>query len=1221
MKRHVLPQIILWALLLSGFLLALELLCAPAAMQSSAAEPLPDPDLTIRTITFNPATPAVGQAVAIRIEITNIGVANAGEFTTTLYIDPPGVPGPSTPDDNSIVLPGLNAGRTTPWTITLNDGFATPGCGHTIYAWADYSNAVSEADEGNNLLSATLCVGMTPTPTLTPTPPPTSTPSPTLTPPPCATDTYEPDGNCGLAADISTGGAHQTHNLCPVGDEDWVKFMATANMTYTIATVNVGADGDTVLALYNVCNQPPLATSDPAFGDGAQLEWAAPAAGQYFLKVKHHSATYGPDAGYELFVLAASDCQGDSAEPDDTCATARDLAVGAPQPRTFCKPDDQDWVKFQADSGATYAISGTATGQLAEPIFALYDQCGYAAPLAQGQPITWTAPISGTYYVKAQNEDGEIYGPDAGYTLAVAMSQCAPDGFEGDNLPQQATSVLPIGADLLHDFCPAADVDWTKFQAMAGQLYVIETYDLEADADTRVCIFGNDGATQLACDDDGGGGLASRLRWTAPAAGDYYVRVENMAAGTSGPRTTYHLAISAGNPVDAHEPDNSAAQAHVITTDGTPQEHNFTPAGDQDWVKFTAEAGEPYVLRAQCLGGACDTVLHLIAPNGKTELAMNDDYGSGMQSQITYVFSEQDTYYLRVHHYRSNYSGHGTRYALSVMRNAQPPTATPTPTAPAPQGATATPPASGVKTLIVTNSERLQALYGGPTPAANIMNSLAALASHPRVVGTIIDTQSNAAALTAYALWNADDLSTTKANAVANAVRNVIQTYLNTNPSVEYIVIVGNDRVVPYRRFLDRTSYPESRYTLVTGGTSVWAACHDGMALTDDYYADREPSTVGGREIYVPDYAISRLPEGADQIVAFINTFLAGDQITLDRALVTGYDFVIDAGQQISNTLASDLGPAGTVNGALMNAWWQPGDLKELQLNTSPHFDLQSINGHASQHQEGAPAGGSVLDDDVLNYGTADLRRSLIFTVGCHSGFSDPAEPPAGLDLAQAFLARGANYVANTGYGWGSNAGIGWSEQLMLNFVRKLTAGSSVPIGKALMEAKRQYFQQATSFDAYDEKAMQESTLYGLPQYELVSGGLLGPEDPFPSIQITTSLPLATGPVRTSNLAINLLGSFGALDEHQTTDGVFYDINQGVQVATDLPMQPQFHANVTNLAAGRAHGILLRSAHYSDTLAIDPVVSRPVNEVVPPEDWLERPLTAEGWLPERPVDV
>ncbi len=1227
--RIVLLSVLLGAGLL-GLSLRFVLVTGAGFLEKSPVSLLsPGPDLVVQRITLTPSFPEPGQAVDIEIQIANSGSTSAGGFTSYLYVDPPGPPEQDTPDTSLTFIFGLDAGASYVWTYR-NYVFDTSGCGHIIYVWVDRDDDVAEDDETNNLSSVGVCVGMTPTPTSTPTPTPSATPSPTgsptptLTPAPCQPDSYEPDASCGAARPITTDGVHQMHSLCPVGDEDWVKFTAQAGITYTLATANVGRDGDTVLSLYNQCDEAPLAVSDPAFGNGVQLSWQASADGEYFLKINHHDADYGPEAGYELFIAAATSCQGDNYELDDNCATARDMDVAAsasPQQRQFCKPHDQDWASFTATTGATYVISATGVGPDADPSLSLYNQCTFSAPVAQGQQLEWTAPAGGVYYVAVQNHNPNAFGPTTRYDLGIEMTQCGPDSFEEDNSAAAASLALPAGPEQVHDFCPAGDLDWTRFQATQGQLYVMETFELGDDADTVLCLFDTDSTTQIACDDDGGGGLASRLRWTAPSAGNYYLRVQNHSGAVSGPTTSYRLAVSEGETVDSWEPDNTAADAKPIATDGASQVHNFTPDADQDWVRFDAVAGESYVMQASCLAGDCDTVLHLVDTDGTTELVSNDDYGAGTGSRIAYIFPSPGTYYLRVHHYRSNRSGLGTRYQLSVTRGIQPPTPTPTPTPPPTPGPTPTPPASGIRTLIVTNRERLEAIYGA-TAATDIMNHLALLASDSRIKGIVIQAETDSSALNAYTMWNSNPRDTAQTNDVASAVRNLILSYLDTNPGVEYIVIVGNDRVVPFRRVPDRTRYPESHYqAFVTGNTTIWAACRDDMTLTDDYYADREPKLVNGQAVYVPDYAIGRLPEGPNEIVAFINNFLAESEVALKNALVTGYDFVVDVGQTISVTVSSDLGPAGTVDASLMGDWWKADDLRGRQLNASPRFDVQSINGHANHHNQLAPLGGSVSDADVQSYGSADLRRALIFTVGCHSGLNDVGGLPAGLDLAQAFFGRGANYVANTGYGWGSNTGLGWSERLLDNFARALTHGASVSIGQAFMTAKQRYFNESTTFDAYDEKALMESTLYGLPQYRLLSGGLLGPEDPFPSVHITSSLPLESGPVRIGSLDFNLSGSFGALDEHQTTDGTFFDIDRSTQVIAGQPIQPQFSSDVTASASGRVHGAILRSGHYTETATLDPLVAQPVNEWIPAEDWAEPAFAGEGWLPARPMGV
>ncbi len=83
------------------------------------------------------------------------------------------------------------------------------------------------------------------------------------------------------------------------------------------------------------------------------------------------------------------------------------------------------------------------------------------------------------------------------------------------------------------------------FAAQAGQAYLIETGNLSVWADTYLRLYGPDGQTQLAENDDiaPGSNLASRIKWIARADGLYYVKIHdfNNAAGDG---VTYELTIT-----------------------------------------------------------------------------------------------------------------------------------------------------------------------------------------------------------------------------------------------------------------------------------------------------------------------------------------------------------------------------------------------------------------------------------------------------------------------------------------------------------------------------------------------------------------------------------------------------------------------------------------------------------------------------------------------------
>ncbi len=64
----------------------------------------------------------------------------------------------------------------------------------------------------------------------------------------CSPDTYEPDDSAGQATTISSD-ATQAHSICPVGDEDWMKFTTTSDSEVVIETS--GTSGDTRMWLYD----------------------------------------------------------------------------------------------------------------------------------------------------------------------------------------------------------------------------------------------------------------------------------------------------------------------------------------------------------------------------------------------------------------------------------------------------------------------------------------------------------------------------------------------------------------------------------------------------------------------------------------------------------------------------------------------------------------------------------------------------------------------------------------------------------------------------------------------------------------------------------------------------------------------------------------------------------------------------------------------------------
>jgi hypothetical protein len=163
-------------------------------------------------------------------------------------------------------------------------------------------------------------------------------------------------------------------------------------------------------------------------------------------------------------------------------------------------------------------------------------------------------------------------------------------------------------------------------------------------------------------------GLQS-LGSTGEVSGTLYAQTDSTGAVSE---TDNANNISAGTEVcvagaDTYEQDDTPATAQSIAI-GQTQHHNHHVPGDQDWVRFTAQAGVTYAIRTSGLDLAADTYLYLYGPDGTTLLAANDDYGGTLASQIEWTALAAGTYYLLVRHWNPNVGGCGTGYDLEVGR-------------------------------------------------------------------------------------------------------------------------------------------------------------------------------------------------------------------------------------------------------------------------------------------------------------------------------------------------------------------------------------------------------------------------------------------------------------------------------------------------------------------------------------------------------------------------
>lgn len=528
------------------------------------------------------------------------------------------------------------------------------------------------------------------------------------------------------------------------------------------------------------------------------------------------------------------------------------------------------------------------------------------------------------------------------------------------------------------------------------------------------------------------------------------------------------------------------------------------------------------------------------------------------------------------------------------------------------------------QTLFVTQQGRLANLNPGDAAGwTTLQGDLQALANHTSVNGKIISV--DAAPFTA---WDNTPCSIEAANDVSAAIRTRIQAELQENASIDYVVILGDDDVIPFRRVPDQVSIGNERSYLASSflaqGTPLYASVAGGYNLTDDCNVDALPTPWQGRELCVPDKVISRLVETPSEIAAQAEAFHASngllDAATQKTGLVAGYDFFTDGSLAVAEALEAFLDP---VNALLIRDDWTAAELRCHLLGIGDPLVCQpssvaDANAHFT-HYAGLSANGFDMGDyqDVLTSSDvsaatagANLDRlagKLVYTIGCHAGFSAPDrainfDPNIGvdarLDFPQAFARARAVYIASTGYGIGDDSGIAGTERLIVLYAEELGKGKSA--GQALVDAKRYYLSSLPAASVYDEKSSINLTLYGLPMYSLgVTAG-------------TSPLTAAVEALSTESV-VETIGT--TLKNPAPPQGNYYVATGGDAAAPPYrPLQPRKVFPVTyNEAAGPVHGILWTSGGFTDETMFNPVIARPSVEWE--EDPTEPQVCYDGFWP------
>ncbi len=254
----------------------------PASVAAGMIIPKPAggaPNLAMLDLTTYP-NPDGGVLVQAVIQNQGDGATKSG-FYTDLYLDylPTGA-GDYTNSLQFWVNDPIEAGAVVTLTTVITNGlvmnnalfYNTTAAGETngtLYAQVDSAGSVTETDDNDNIYAtgADVCL--------------------------VGADAYENDETPAAASPIALGEA-QTHNFDRMEDEDWLRFNAQAGITYTLRTSNLGVSADTYLYLYDSDGTTLLASNDDYDGAlSSYIEWAAPASGVYYARIRHWNPNVG----------------------------------------------------------------------------------------------------------------------------------------------------------------------------------------------------------------------------------------------------------------------------------------------------------------------------------------------------------------------------------------------------------------------------------------------------------------------------------------------------------------------------------------------------------------------------------------------------------------------------------------------------------------------------------------------------------------------------------------------------------------------------------------------------------------------------------------------------------------------------------------------------------------------------------------------------------------
>ncbi|MBI3242468.1 MAG: CSLREA domain-containing protein [Chloroflexi bacterium] len=546
--------------------------------------------------------------------------------------------------------------------------------------------------------------------------------------------------------------------------------------------------------------------------------------------------------------------------------------------------------------------------------------------------------------------------------------------------------------------------------------------------------------------------------------------------------------------------------------------------------------------------------------------------------------------------------------------------------------------AGGFNTVILADLARMEGTAGDKAALLAQLNTLATA-----VNGVVVNVGADARVAAANTQADTNFECPFAKNLVAASIKSIVDAYRDVNP-IQYVVIVGNDNVIPFFRHPDNALLAnEQNYVPpVRDNTASQASLKFGYVLGQDAYGSSISISYKVNVFPIPDLPVGRLVETPTEVIGMINAFLTtGDGVvdTPASSLVTGYDFLEDAANAVQTELVAGLGSTATATDTLIaprdaspldpQAW--TADQLRAALLTNRH-DLIYLAGHFSASSALAADYTTRMLANELTASSVNLVNSIVYSAGCHSGYNivndhgiaNVTQEP---DWARAFAQKQATLIAGTGYQYGDTDFIEYSESIYLEFTRQLRTGTGpVSVGNALVAAKLAYLADTPQLKGIHEKALLEATIYGLPMISVnmpgerltpvsdssIVGALNGyVADPGNTLGLQFTDITVTPTLTTHTVTLHNPTNFA-----QTFDATYLSGSDGQVTAPAEPVLPLEIENVT--ANGTVlRGVGFRGGGYTDTPGILPLTGAATTEL----RGVHPPFFSEVFYPIKPWHV